>query len=363
MATDADGHRGGTRRSEVRVMNRIPTNRTPIVQDADGLARRIFLGDGEMAARCRAVEWAATPLGSVEGWPAALRTAAAVVVAAGFPTVLLWGPDLVQIYNDGYRAIMGAKHPTGLGQPTRECWPEVWHLNAPVYERVRAGETVRFEDALYPITRGQGPHPGALEDAWFTLAYSPVRDDAGAVGGVLVTAVETTAHVVGRAAMAERQRLEARLRGVLLETALVLDQVRDAYVVMNADFRIVALNQSAERALGMSRAALVGRTHWEAFPASVGAEPERQYRRVAAERVEAHFVHHYVGEGHDFHVEIDAYPTPEGGVAVFWRDISERMQLLAAAEAARAEAEARAATLAAVIDSIPTGCSSRARTP
>jgi hypothetical protein len=27
-----------------------------------------------MAARCRAMDWSATPLGPVEGWPAALRS-------------------------------------------------------------------------------------------------------------------------------------------------------------------------------------------------------------------------------------------------------------------------------------------------
>ncbi|WP_434381050.1 hypothetical protein [Melittangium boletus] len=34
------------------------------------------------------------------------------------------------------------------------------------------GETLTFENALYPITRY-----GLLEDAWFTLSYSPLRDD------------------------------------------------------------------------------------------------------------------------------------------------------------------------------------------
>jgi PAS domain S-box-containing protein len=292
-----------------------------------GHERALFDGAGDMRARCRALDWRATPLGAPSTWPASLRTTAETVLATAFPAIVLWGVELVQLYNDAYAPFLGVKHPTGLGQPTRECWPEVWHINAPIYARVQAGETVFLEDAHFPVRR-QG-EAGPVEDLHLTLSYSPVRDEAGDVAGVFITIVDTTAQVLGRSAMAERQRLEARLRGVLLETALVLDQVRDAYVVMNADFRIVALNQSAERALGMSRAALVGRTHWEAFPASVGAEPERQYRRVAAERVEAHFVHHYVGEGHDFHLEIDAYPTPEGGVAVFWRDISERMQLRA----------------------------------
>ncbi|MGZ8457382.1 MAG: PAS domain-containing sensor histidine kinase [Gemmatirosa sp.] len=313
-----------------------------------------------MRALCRALDWNATALGDPRTWPASLRTTAQSVLATAFPAIVLWGPALVQLYNDAYVPFLGVKHPTGLGQPTRECWPEVWHINAPIYARVQAGETVFLEEAHFPVRR-QG-EDGPVENLYLTLSYSPVRDETGGVGGVLVTLVDTTAQVLGRAAMDERQRLEARLHGVLLETALVLDQVRDAYLVMSPDFRIVAVNQSAERALGTSRAALIGRTHWEAFPASVGAEPERQYRRVATERVEAHFVHHYVGEGHDLHNEIDAYPTPEGGVAVFWRDISERVHLLAAteaaradAEAARADAEARAATLAAVIESIPDG--------
>lgn len=142
---------------------------------------------GEMGALIRAYDWAATPLGAVENWPPALRSTVEMLTVHGFPMVVLWGPNLIQIYNDGYRIIMGNKHPTGLGQPTAACWPEVWHINEPIYKRVWAGETVTFEDALYPITRH-----GPLEDAWFTLTYSPLRDDDGAIAGVLVTVFETT---------------------------------------------------------------------------------------------------------------------------------------------------------------------------
>jgi len=119
---------------------------------------------------------------------------------------VLWGPELVQVYNDGYRLIMGDKHPAGLGQPTRDSWPEVWHLNAPIYARVRDGATVTLDDTLYPITRH-----GYREDAYFTLCYSPLRDVAGAIAGVLVTVFETTAAVRARALEAERARLAAAL--------------------------------------------------------------------------------------------------------------------------------------------------------
>ncbi len=313
--------------------------------------RALFEGPGEMRARCRAFDWGATALGAVDTWPASLRATAETVLASAFSAIVLWSPELVQLYNDAYIPFLGVKHPAGLGQPTRACWPEVWHLTAPIYARVLGGETVFQEDARFPLQR-RGPDAPA-DDVYITLSFSPVRDETGGVGGILATLVDTTAQVLGRAAQAEREQLEARLSGALLNAALLLDQMSDGHIVLDPAFRIVTLNPSAERALGRSRATLLGQTHWEAFPASVGTEMERQYRRVAAEGVEAHFIHHYVGEGYDFHLEIDAYPARDGGVAVFWREISARVRLLAENEAARLEAEERVATLAAVLDNIP----------
>lgn len=301
-------------------------------------ATALFAGPGAMRARCRAFGWASTPLGPVEAWSPGLRTVAASVLGSAFPMILLWGPELIQIYNDAYVPFLGARHPGGLGQPTRDCWPEVWHINAPIYERVAAGETVALVDAYFPLQR-QGPG-GPRDDLYVTLSYSPIPVEPGGFGGVLIVLVDRTAHVLGREAQAAHDAVEAKLHGALLEAALVLDQVRDAYMLMDTDFRILTVNQSAERMLGKTSSDLVGQTHWEAFPATAGAEPERQYRRVVEEHVETHFVHHYAGEGYDFHVEIDAYPASGGGVALFWRDVSERIRLLEVAEVARAEAEA-----------------------
>jgi PAS domain S-box-containing protein len=118
--------------------------------------------------------------------------------------VVLWGPELIQIYNDGYLALMGAKHPAGLGQPTQECWPEVWHINEPIYARVWQGETLTFEDQLYPITRR-----GFLEDAYFTLCYSPLRDQAQTIAGIVVTVFETTGRIE---AANEQRRTEVAFR-------------------------------------------------------------------------------------------------------------------------------------------------------
>lgn len=157
-----------------------------------------------MGALVRAHDWAATPLGPIADWPQSLRMAVRIVLGGGFPMIALWGPDLIQVYNDAFRGLMGAKHPAGLGQPTRDCWPEVWHINEPIYRRVRAGETLEVKDGLFRIARH-----GAPEDAWFTLSYAPLHDEAGGVAGVLVTVHETTARI-----LADRRRAaaEAALR-------------------------------------------------------------------------------------------------------------------------------------------------------
>ncbi len=85
-----------------------------------GASDRLFAGPGEMRARCRALDWAATPLGTVEGWPQSLRTAVSLCLASGFPMLVMWGPELVQIYNDAFRSVLQAKHPAGLGPRARD---------------------------------------------------------------------------------------------------------------------------------------------------------------------------------------------------------------------------------------------------
>jgi two-component sensor histidine kinase/PAS domain-containing protein len=191
---------GQTRAAGNGNLNERTSGKADIAADTTDFLR----GGGDMGAFMRARDWSTSELGKPSTWPHSLRTVVEILLAGGFPMIALWGPNLVQIYNDGYRRIMGERHPAGLGQPTRECWPEVWHINEPIYARILGGESVTFEDALYPITRH-----GIIENAWFTLSYSPLRDDQGAIAGVLVTVFETTGRMLADlrlAAERERQR-------------------------------------------------------------------------------------------------------------------------------------------------------------
>ena len=149
---------------------------------------------GQMAGLVRAHDWPATSLGPREGWPQSLCVVVDLILASPLPMVVLWGPSLIQIYNDGYARVAGAKHPAALGQPTRECWPEVWDFHIPIYDAVLKGETRSFEDEKLVLLR-----QGVPEDCWFDLTYSPVPDGTGGVAGVLVVVIETTVRMQLRA--------------------------------------------------------------------------------------------------------------------------------------------------------------------
>jgi PAS domain S-box-containing protein len=162
-------------------------------------ADALFAGPGEVRALCRDHDWAATPLGPVEAWPQSLRTAVSICLGSGFPTLVMWGPELVQVYNDAFRSVLQEKHPAGLGQRARDCWPELWEMIGPMYQRVLdTGEAIFVEDQLFRPER-----KGYVEEAYFTFSYSAIPDESHRPAGIFVTTIETTPQVHGRR---ERER-------------------------------------------------------------------------------------------------------------------------------------------------------------
>jgi hypothetical protein len=64
----------------------------------DMWARSLFRGPGEMAARMRDVDWAATTAGPVESWPQSLKATVRTMLGSRYPMIVVWGEDeLIQI--------------------------------------------------------------------------------------------------------------------------------------------------------------------------------------------------------------------------------------------------------------------------
>jgi hypothetical protein len=169
----------------------------------------------EVGELVRQIDWSNTPLGPADNWSAALRISVTRALDSPLPTIVLWGPELIQIYNDAYRPFLELRHPVAMGQRTQACWPEVWHFNEPIYRRVlNTGERVLLEDQEYIIAPS-----GIREARYFTITYAPARDELGRVCGVVVVAMETTLQV-----HAKRENIS-----LLHASRLAADQLRQMF--------------------------------------------------------------------------------------------------------------------------------------
>jgi len=170
---------------------------------------RFLTGGGKMGARVQAYDWSTSPLGPTEAWPQSLRTTLCIMLNAGFPSYLAWGPDLISFHNDAYLPILGTKL-DALGRPFQEVWSESWDTVGPIVMRALAGGSGFFEDRPMAMERD-----GRVEPSWWTFSYSPVRDETGGVGGVLCAALKTTDRVLAERRLRFQIDLGERLHGLV----------------------------------------------------------------------------------------------------------------------------------------------------
>src|SRR5712664_3788581 len=121
-----------------------------------------------------------------------------------------WGERLIQFYNDAYCQTMGPeRHPSALGQGGRECWAEIWDIIGPQIEQVMSGGGATWhENQLIPVTRH-----GRLEQVYWTYGFSPIDEDDG-IGGVLVVCRDVTKDVLSSGALREREAELARVQQI-----------------------------------------------------------------------------------------------------------------------------------------------------
>jgi PAS domain S-box-containing protein len=164
-----------------------------------------LLGGGEMGRFVRAMDWSKTELGPIDSWPQSLRTTVSLCLASNFPISLVWGPGHVQLYNDGYWPICGAKHPQAMGANFTQCWASAWPVIGEVFERACAGEASYLENQRMFLDRN-----GYLEETFFTFSFSPIRDESGGVGGLFHPVTETTNRMLSERRTQTLRELVAR---------------------------------------------------------------------------------------------------------------------------------------------------------
>ena len=159
----------------------------------------VFAVDGEVGHDLAAVDWTKTPLGPPSDWPQSLRTAVSILLSSRFPMWMAWGPRLTFFCNAAYRRdTLGRKYPWALGRPANEVWAEIWDDIGPRIENVLTTGKATWDQALLLFLE----RSGYSEESYHTFSYSPLRDDDGAVVGMLCVVSEDTDRVIGERRMA-----------------------------------------------------------------------------------------------------------------------------------------------------------------
>ena len=104
-----------------------------------------------------------------------------------------WGREMSFLYNDAYIQVLSLmKHPSALGKPAEEVWPEIWDICGPLADKVfQNGEASFLDDVRLLMNRGD-----FIEETYYSFSYSPIRDESGKVAGLFCPSTEVTPKII-----------------------------------------------------------------------------------------------------------------------------------------------------------------------
>jgi PAS domain S-box-containing protein len=233
-----------------------------------------LLGGGEMGERIRAYDWACTPLGPPAAWPRELKTAVRIILTARQPMFVWWGPQLINLYNDAYRAVLGGRHPGALGQPAAGVWAEIWPEIGPRADSVMRRNEGTFDESLLLVMQRNG-YP---EETYYTFSYSPLPGPDGRASGLFAVCTEDTRRIVGERQQAVLRELAAAAPDAhTLQQACVETIRRTAADAQDLPFALIYLVDGQRRTAHLAASAGIAAGHRLA-PASIHIADDSPWR-------------------------------------------------------------------------------------
>jgi PAS domain S-box-containing protein len=137
------------------------------------------------------------------------------------------------------------------------------------------------------------------------------------------------------------------------QAVLILESVSDGFFSLDRNFRFTYVNAAGERLLGRARQELIGLDIWVEYAPALNTDFEVNYRKAMQDRVVVEFEAEFEPWKRWFAVR--AYPSWDGGIAVYFRDITEQRAQAAERERLYVELSSTHALLDALFDNAPVG--------
>ena len=123
----------------------------------------------------------------------------------------------------------------------------------------------------------------------------------------------------------EALQAQTALRSERDQSQYIFDAMAEGFAVLDRDWTILRMNAEGLRLTQKSPAEVIGRNHWDVWPELKGSDSEAIYRRVMetgkTELIENRY---FLPGGRQAWMEVRTYRSLYGGIAFFFRDITER---------------------------------------
>lgn len=223
-----------------------------------------------------------------------------------------------QLVNQPMARITGRSIEEHLGRHASEIlgephWSETLSR---VFQRALAGEETRdlALPGIFPVAPGAGK--GAVRQVYASCFGIQA---AGRLRSVVLLARDVTDCLESE----ETNR----------ESNTILDRMAEGFVCLDASWHYTYVNREAERLVRMRREDMLGKSVWELFPESIDSPFHAAAYRVQKSRQPETLEDTISILG--FWLSIRLYPERNGGVSVYFQDVTDRY------EAATAQREAR----------------------
>ena len=160
---------------------------------------------------------------------------------------------------------------------------------------------------------------------WYLLLASNIGDPEQRFAIVLYLAQGILVSYLISALLRSRRRINT-----------IIASISDGFAVFDNQWRIVYVNENAEKLIGIPHKDFIGRSIWTIFPDAVGSVFWQKMNEAMTEAHPLHFEHY--SEKRKRWFEHSAYPSPEG-LTLFTRDITDRKKDRNDLESAKAEIE------------------------
>ncbi|MCG7391762.1 PAS domain-containing protein [Microvirga sp. ACRRW] len=210
----------------------------------------------------------------------------------------------------------------------------VMAFGEPLIEVLRAGHTVCLHDAFDDqLTAGEGIAATYVAIGARSGITVPLIKNRKIEAALLVHQVDPrhwredeevlVRQVAERTWEAvERARMETALRGSEERMRDILESINDAFYAVDREWRFTYVNRKTEELWGRKREDLMGKVYWDEFPDIVGSDPYRAHMMAMEGRVPMRL--ETLSSNNRQWLEISIFPTADGGLSIYFRDVSHR---------------------------------------